>query len=366
MDFQERKDHYRILAEVSPMGIFHADVEGKLHYVNDRWCSITGMTADDAYAKGLSCCLHPDDLECVLDEWCNSAGEHAHVKLEFRIVHPDGSIKWVYGQIESVLDGQSELVGYVGTLTDISDLKSVEKTLLDRNEFIETILNNLPIGLAVISQDDRKVLYMNEMLETIVGWPKDVIVDEDSFWTYCFPDPVQREKEKKRQMEDAATGDASRMIWEYSVTRQSGKQADLLTVDIPLMGQNIVITTIQDVTELKKAEQFQAQLQMAAEVQSKLLPLSMPEVSGFEIAGRCIPAYQVGGDFFDCYYINDEMLSLTLGDVMGKGLPAALLMATVRSALRALSLATSSSRSGKLRFRTAAQPLASLVLPLPV
>jgi serine phosphatase RsbU (regulator of sigma subunit) len=107
------------------------------------------------------------------------------------------------------------------------------------------------------------------------------------------------------------------------------------------------VGTITDITDRKKAEEelreseerrlrMQAQLEFAAEMQSKLLPQEAPVVVGFEIAARCQSAYQVAGDFYDWQQTAPDLLTLTLGDVMGKGLAAAMLMATVRATLRAV------------------------------
>lgn len=79
-----------------------------------------------------------------------------------------------------------------------------------------------------------------------------------------------------------------------------------------------------------------AELRRAAEVQLSLLPQRPPPVEGFELAAYCLPARQVGGDFYDWQIAADGSLNLMLGDVMGKGMPAALLMATVRAAVRAV------------------------------
>ncbi len=80
-----------------------------------------------------------------------------------------------------------------------------------------------------------------------------------------------------------------------------------------------------------------AELARAGRVQADLLPATVPTVPGFELAARCIPARAVGGDFYD-WQTGDGGLTLSMGDVMGKGMPAALLMATVRSALRTVAL----------------------------
>lgn len=87
----------------------------------------------------------------------------------------------------------------------------------------------------------------------------------------------------------------------------------------------------------QKRKQLEAELARAAQVQMALLPRTSPPLDGFELAGTCLPAREVGGDFFDWHEPEGGTLTITLGDVMGKGMPAALLMATIRSTLRALS-----------------------------
>jgi hypothetical protein len=77
-----------------------------------------------------------------------------------------------------------------------------------------------------------------------------------------------------------------------------------------------------------------AELDSAARVQQALLPRCVPTVAGYEVAGMCLPAGSVGGDFFDWYHDSDGHLVLTLADVMGKGLPASIIMATVRAVMR--------------------------------
>jgi serine phosphatase RsbU (regulator of sigma subunit) len=76
----------------------------------------------------------------------------------------------------------------------------------------------------------------------------------------------------------------------------------------------------------------------AGQAQAELLPPADPQVPGFELAARCVPAGEgeVGGDFYDWQTLSPSVLSLVVGDVMGKGMPAALMMATVRAVLRAV------------------------------
>jgi phosphoserine phosphatase RsbU/P len=77
------------------------------------------------------------------------------------------------------------------------------------------------------------------------------------------------------------------------------------------------------------------ELARARAVQAGLLPCEAPNVRGFELAARCIPAREVGGDFYDWETVDGEAV-VSVGDVMGKGIPAALLATTVRAVLRAV------------------------------
>ena len=79
----------------------------------------------------------------------------------------------------------------------------------------------------------------------------------------------------------------------------------------------------------------------AKEIQRLLLPRKAPDVLGYHIAGRCQPAYHVGGDYYDWHLLDDTMLQLTVADVMGKGLRAAVIAAGLRTALRVSSRAHS-------------------------
>lgn len=87
--------------------------------------------------------------------------------------------------------------------------------------------------------------------------------------------------------------------------------------------------------ELLDKEQLETQLRIAREVQVGLLPQAAPERAGWQIAGICRPSLQLGGDYFDYLELGGGSLGLVVADVAGKGVPAALIMATFRALLRA-------------------------------
>jgi serine phosphatase RsbU (regulator of sigma subunit) len=81
--------------------------------------------------------------------------------------------------------------------------------------------------------------------------------------------------------------------------------------------------------------ELRAEFARTAAVQAQLLPAGAPDVPGYAFAGVCLPARQVGGDFFD-WSADAAIVHIALGDVMGKGMAASLLTATARAALRAI------------------------------
>lgn len=83
-------------------------------------------------------------------------------------------------------------------------------------------------------------------------------------------------------------------------------------------------------------ERLEREMELAAEIQNQLLPKVMPAIPGFEVIGWNRPARQVGGDYFDLQALGENRWGLVVGDVTGKGLPAALLVSTLHSALRLL------------------------------
>ena len=103
--------------------------------------------------------------------------------------------------------------------------------------------------------------------------------------------------------------------------------------------------------------QLQTELNCAAEVQKMLLPRQLPTLPGFEMAASCMPAHQVGGDFYDWYSTMPGIVTLTFGDVMGKGMAAAMLMATVRATLRAVTLRVQPSIAVQLAEQSLRQDL---------
>ena len=87
--------------------------------------------------------------------------------------------------------------------------------------------------------------------------------------------------------------------------------------------------------EIAEREKHKRELEIAREVQERLFPQEYPPIAGLDYAGACRPALGVGGDYYDFIPLRKNRLGIAIGDISGKGIPAALLMATLRAFLRA-------------------------------
>ena len=88
--------------------------------------------------------------------------------------------------------------------------------------------------------------------------------------------------------------------------------------------------------ETLEKERMEQELQVAKNIQKKLLPREIITITGYDIWGLNSPSKEVGGDYFDIIQINDKQFALAIGDVSGKSIPAALLMANLQAGLRTI------------------------------
>jgi len=88
-------------------------------------------------------------------------------------------------------------------------------------------------------------------------------------------------------------------------------------------------------SQIVEKELLERELLQARDLQRNMLPLSLPSISGYELGARMVPARLVGGDFYDVIRLDENRLGIAVGDVAGKGIPAAMFMALSCSLLRA-------------------------------
>ncbi len=141
-------------------------------------------------------------------------------------------------------------------IRDITERKRAEEALQKQNRFIQTILDHAPIGFAVNTINDGAFQYVNARFEEIYGVPRGALRSVENFFDLVYPDPVYREELRARIMADIASGDPTRMCWEdVSFTARTGESKVVTAVNIPLLDQNLMVSTVMDVTRRKRGEE---------------------------------------------------------------------------------------------------------------
>jgi sigma-B regulation protein RsbU (phosphoserine phosphatase) len=146
-----------------------------------------------------------------------------------------------------------------------------------------------------------------------------------------------------------ANGDIKEFIYDYPCHGPDGRHFYCVRA-VRVAGERPVrvVVSHEDITELilaeealrkeeKERDRLQHSLELAREVQQILLPRENPKIAGLDLAGKSVYCDETGGDYYDFFQLEEngnEKLGVVVGDAAGHGISAALLMATVRSALR--------------------------------
>jgi PAS domain S-box-containing protein len=134
---RESEQRYQTLARISPVGIFHTDPNGSTTYVNPKWCAISGFPAKQALGDGWLEAVHVEDRENLSYGWRESTQLKQISYSDYRFVRPDGSLVWVMGQAVPEINSENQIIGYVGTITDITERKRAEEEISRLNGELE-------------------------------------------------------------------------------------------------------------------------------------------------------------------------------------------------------------------------------------
>ena len=198
--------------------------------------------------------VHAEDRSAVDSAWEAALKGGKPFDSEHRIL-VGKTIRWVRQIAEPEFGADGTALRSVGTTQDITERKHAEEELRKRNAFVESLLENAPIGFAVHTIDDGQPVFVGRNFEKIYGVAADSVHDTAEFFEKVYRDPVQREQMRQRIMADMASSDPARMRWEnIPIRTQSGEDKVITAVNIPVPEQNLMISTVQDVTEGHRAQ----------------------------------------------------------------------------------------------------------------
>lgn len=240
------------------VGLLTIDQDRFVTGVSDQVAEFLGYTVPALLGQPLVSLLeHPDqpELEAFLQQQ-PQPGQANRIQLPLRTAN--GDLKWVtLSQSFSQSDkqaGKFQLIGVQNIDRQVREIHKNQrllKQLRERNRFIEAVLNRLPIGIAVHNTETEIPIYLNPEFTHIYGWPEEAITDVDRFFELVYPDETYRQQVKQRVMADISAGDPDSMMWSHlQITTAQGETKIINAKNIPLPDQQLMISTVTDVTEL--------------------------------------------------------------------------------------------------------------------
>lgn len=242
-------------------------------------------------------------------------------------------------ELSNLLASQHDLHGVLDTLVEsvveLFDLKAAGIRLLDEDKKelrVEAVCNlsaeylNKGAILVSRSQLDQRALRGE------VVYVGDLATDPSAL----YPEDARREGLTSFLVAGMAyRGQSVGVLRAYSrETREfTDDEKNLLHAVAQLAAA--AVHSARQVKAQSEGRRIQRQVQLAADVQRQMLPAKDPVGTGYEVAGIYDPCFELGGDFYDFIELEDSNVGIILGDVVGKGVGASLLMASVRASLRA-------------------------------
>jgi PAS domain S-box-containing protein len=148
---------FKVLAEVSPSGIYLTDSTGKCFYVNQAWCSMSGFTFEESVGDGWMEAIHSEDRVRIHSEWENFISGEIPWVSEYRLLDKKANIIWVHSVATLFRNEDGKVQGVFAAARDITDHKKMEVELRNSKELLE----KLNLHLQEIRENERSQIALN-------------------------------------------------------------------------------------------------------------------------------------------------------------------------------------------------------------
>jgi len=266
--------------------------------------------------------------------------EKGEMHFETLMQKKSGEYIYVHSSLSSKIDGKDNITGIVSYTLDITEQKRNEEKLRQQAKMIDYIHD------AVIVTDlNATIRQWNKGAERQLGYTKDEAIGRPVYFIY----PESKEKFRQSDLINILNTQGT-LTFETIMRKKSGEEIFVHTSLSPIIDidKNItgLISYTLDITEKRNAEKtrlekerIENELKIAHDIQMDMVPRDFPLFEnhmGIDLYACLIPARGVGGDLYDAFSIDDESIFFTVGDVAGKGVPAALMMARTVTLIRSL------------------------------
>jgi len=295
---------------------------------------ITGYRAEEFLADDRLwySMIHETDKDCVTEFLKGIQEGQDESSIEHRILHKDGSVRWVSNTCTLLRDADGAMSALYGFIVDITERKEWELQIKKLSKAIK----QSPVSV-IITDRSGMVEYVNPKFTETTGYTPGEIAGRSPLM--LGPDGKDRfgdilktvlaGREWRGELcNRKKNGEA---YWEFSsvtsIRNKKGKVTHLVAVNEDITERKSVEEALR-----KRNEALERDLRLAQLIQKAFLPKTIPAVNGIRIDYRHIPMEKIGGDYFSIEALDGNALSVFIGDVAGHGVSAALFLSLLKSA----------------------------------
>jgi len=384
---QVSEERYRLLTESMPQIVWVLSAEGNIEWFNERWYTYSGMHRGDPLAGAFLARVHPADRVRSFRAWISSPRAATEVyEAQVRLQGRDGSYRWFLSRAAAQLDAHGTVISWLGTSTDIDVSKRAQEQLAFLARATDALATTLDIDatcdvlsrLAVPVLADWCGVFLREDDDTIragaishndpAALARAWAVERRYPRTLDGPSPISQvmrtgellsvESSDTTVRQRIAAGDPTHERLLESLAFTSALYVPLhsgmRTIGVLSLAhrdpQRHFETSDYDLARelarraavaLENARAFDRERRVADALQAAFLPPTLPRIPGVLLDAVYSPGAaesSIGGDWYDAFQLADGRIALSIGDVAGRGLRAAVVMGRVREAIRAFAI----------------------------
>jgi len=322
-------------------GVIVADRNGRILFANQVAAAVSGTARSDVspsnwsehhgfFIPGTDQPFPPDELPLARAIRGETVDD---VELQVRNPQvPDGIQVSVRGG--PMLNGRGQVRGGVVVFRDTTERKKTEEHLLRLSSAVEQTADSV-----LITDVRGTIEYVNPAFEDTTGYSSAEVLGRNP---KILKSGLQSPEYYRELWSTILGGEPFRG---QTVNRKKSGEfyhAEQTITGIKDRNGGIThfVSVIKDMTERRKLQEQEIEMEFAAKVQRELFPAAPPLLPGYDLAGAAFPAQATSGDYFDFIRISDDALAIVVADVTGHGIGPALVMAEVRAYLRSLFHAT--------------------------
>ncbi|MFI3158489.1 MAG: SpoIIE family protein phosphatase [Methylococcaceae bacterium] len=339
----ESEERFRQMAEMAGEWLWEQDPDGYYSYSSAAVSQILGYSPDEVLGKHYTEFLTPQD-KANQQRYATSHRPFYALLSHYR--HKNGRQILTESTGLPIINADGKLLKWRGVDRDITARMHFQDALVESEKRTRLIIES-SLSAIVIMDSYGIINDWNHQAEKMFGWSKDEAIGQ-RLEELIIP-PSQRAAHRQGLEHFLLTGKGPLLnqLIEQTAIRRNGAEFPVELSFSPLKLGNTYIFSgfIHDISNRKAAEQqirqaqiklaiAQSEIKIAQRIQASLSPSAPIKSKHFEVTGYCLPADQVGGDYFDYFYRNQDHLDMIIADVSGHSIGPALFMVETRSAIR--------------------------------